>query len=157
MSFGGGAGGPGSGAGMPDGFTPPAGGMPDAPAGFPGSDGKAPAAPTGVATGAKASVGDTPVAIIVSAKDGSDFDAGLATEMMTVEAAPLGYGIKIVSSPTMVLNGANKTMYQEMLGIPSDMSVKAVLLIGKAADEKTDASSGATARNAEKDVVTYIK
>lgn len=74
-------------------------------------------------------------------------------------SAPNGVatGAKIVSSPTMVLNGANKAMFQEMLGIPSDMNVVAVLLIGKAADEKTDASSGATTRNAEKDVVTYIK
>ena len=79
-----------------------------------------------------AGMGDSPVAIIVSAKDGSDFDAGLATQIMAVESVLLGYGTKIISSPTIVLNRDEKDSYKEQLGIPDGMSVKGVLLIGKA-------------------------
>ncbi len=80
----------------------------------------------------KAGMGDSSVAIIVSAKDGSDFDAGLATQIMAVESVLLGYGTKIISSPTIVLNRDEKDSYKEQLGIPDGMSVKGVLLIGKA-------------------------
>ena len=83
----------------------------------PGGDKKDfPPPPAGApAGGAKAGMGDSPLAIIVCAKDDSDFDAGLATEMMIVEAVLLGYGTKIISSPTMVLNGEDKVSYQKKL------------------------------------------
>ena len=106
---------------------------------------------------AKAGMGDSPVAIIVSAKDGSDFDAGLATQIMAVESVLLGYGTKIISSPTIVLNGDEKDSYKEQLGIPDGMSVKGVLLIGKADLSKADASSGATPRKDKKETVTFVK
>ena len=105
----------------------------------------------------KAGMGDSPVAIIVSAKDGSDFDAGLATQIMAVESVLLGYGTKIISSPTIVLNGDEKDSYKEQLGIPDGMSVKGVLLIGKADLSKADASSGATPRKDKKETVTFVK
>ncbi len=117
-----------------------------------------PAPPAGApATGAKAGIGDAPLVIIVSAKDGSDLDAGLAAQLMTVEASLLGYGTKIISSPTMVLNGEEKAHYQEVLGIPSDMSAKAVILIGKYDEKNLDAVSSATERKEKSEVVTYIK
>jgi len=126
----------------------------DAPANPP-----APPAPGagGPASGPKAAFGDSPVAIVVSAKDGSDLDAGLAAEVMTAEAVLLGYGTKIVSSPTIVLNGPDKAEYQKLLGIPADMSVKCVILIGYPEDAQTDAVSTATIRKDSAEVVTYIK
>ena len=90
-----------------EGFTPSDG----APAGdgFGPSEG-APAAPM-AASGAKAGLGDSPAAIIIYRNDASkspnaDFDCGLAAQNMVIAAASLGYGVKIVSSPTMTLNGA---------------------------------------------------
>ena len=70
-----------------------------------------------------AGMGDSPVAIIVSAKDGSDFDAGLATQIMAVESVLLGYGTKIISSPTIVLNGDEKDSYKaELFGNCNSLS-----------------------------------
>jgi len=139
---------------MKSGMKPPKGA--DGPAGGPGKD--MPAPPKGApANGAKAALGDSPVAIIVSAKDGSEYDAGLASELMTVEAVLLGYGTKIISSPTIVLNGPDKAEYQKMLGIPSDMSVKGVILIGKYDQSKPDAVTSATTRKDKKETVTYVK
>ena len=106
---------------------------------------------------AKAGMGSSPVAIIVSAKDGSEFDAGLATQVMTVESVLLGYGTKIISSPTMVLNGKDKTEYDKLLGIPSGMSVKGIILIGKYEQAKSDAISAASSRKEKNEVVTFVK
>lgn len=39
---------------------------------------------------------------------GSEFDARFATQLMAVEANLLGYGAKIISSPTITLNGEKK-------------------------------------------------
>lgn len=128
----------------------PKGGPKGGPGGKPPAPGKGPSSP-------KAALGDSPAAIIVSARDGSDFDAGLATELMTVEAVLLGYGTKIISSPTIVLNGPDKAEYQKLLDIPADMSVKAVILIGKSAEKKSDAISSATTRNPVSEVVSFIK
>lgn len=114
-------------------------------------------APPKAPAGAKAGLGSSPLAIIVSAKDNSDLDAGLATQLMTVEAVLLGYGTKIISSPTIVLNGEEKAHYQKVLGIPSDMSARAVILIGKYNENEFDAVSSATERKNASDIVTYIK
>ena len=153
------------GSGM--GFTPPAGadgkpenlpeGIPEgAPKDFPGGapegapEGDRPAMPQ-MGGGAKASVGDSPAAIIIY-KNGSSkspdasFDCGLATQNMVIAAAALGYGVKIVSSPTMTLNGANHDALCEKLGVDPSMQAVAVLLIGKA--DSTDANSSATTRDA---------
>ncbi len=117
-----------------------------------------PAPPAGApASGKKAGIADSPLVIIVSAKDGSELDAGLATELMTVEAVLLGYGTKIISSPTMVLNGEDKAYYQKVLGIPEDMSAKAILLVGKYEENQLDAVSSATTRKDKSEIVSYIK
>ncbi len=150
-----------------DGNTPPEG-MPEMPEGGerPSFEGGAPTggAPIGGAgsMGNKAGIADAPLVIIVSAKAGSEFDAGLACQNMSVEAQLLGYGTKIISSPTMALNGEKQAEYKELLGIPEDQSVVAVLLIGfedttAAGENNVDAASTATTREATEDMVTYVK
>ena len=141
-----------SGAGA--GFAPPAGaqGKPDGGApdgeGFGSSEG-APAAPM-AAGRAKSGLGDSPAAIIIYRNDASkspnaDFDCGLAAQNMVIAAASLGYGVKIVSSPTMTLNGANHDALCEKLGVDPSLQAVAVLLIGRA---DVDAASSATTREA---------
>ena len=145
-----------SGSGM--GFTPPAGapGNGDAPnapgnnGSTPGGDGSFPAPPAS-SGGAKAGMGDSPAAIIIYRNDASkspnaNFDCGLAAQNMVIAAAALGYGVKIVSSPTMSLNGENHDAICEKLGVDPSMQAVAVLLIGRA-DSAVDASSGASTRD----------
>ena len=145
-----------AGSGM--GFAPPAGagekpeGAPaDMPEGMPegAPAGERPAPPAGGGS-AKASLGDSPAAIIIYKNDASkspdaSFDCGLATQNMVIAASSLGYGVKIVSSPTRTLNGENHDALCEKLGVDPSMQAVAVLLIGKA-DTSTDATSGATTR-----------
>ena len=153
-----------AGSGM-GGFTPPAGmgerpeGAPEGGAeGFPGGApegapaGGMPAAPTMDGGSAKAALGDSPAAIIIYKNDASkspdaSFDCGLATQNMVIAASSLGYGVKIVSSPTRTLNGENHDALCEKLGVDPSMQAVAVLLIGKA-DSSVDATSGATTREA---------
>ncbi|MBR6164396.1 MAG: nitroreductase family protein [Clostridia bacterium] len=152
----------GSGAGPGAGFTPPAGmgEKPEgAPEGMPGGD--APAAMPAGGCGAKASLGDSPAAIIIYRNDGSkspnaDFDCGLAAQNMVIAAASLGYGVKIVSSPTMTLNGANHDALCEKLGVDPSMQAVVVLLIGKA-DSSVDATSGATTRESLETKTSIIR
>ena len=151
-----------AGSGM-GGFTPPAGtgekpertteGIPEgkpegAPEGAPG--GNMPAPSSGGNCSAKASMGDSPAAVIIYKNGGSkspdaSFDCGLATQNMVIAASSLGYGVKIVSSPTRTLNGENHDALCEKLGVDPSMQAVAVLLIGKA-DSSVDATSGATTR-----------
>lgn len=151
-----------AGSGM--GFAPPAGAKPEgfpegkpegAPEGMPegmsegAPKGDMPAPPVG-GGGAKASLGDSPAAIIIyksgeSKSPDASFDCGLATQNMVIAASSLGYGVKIVSSPTMSLNGENHDALCEKLGVDSSMQAVAVLLIGKA-DSGVDATSSATTR-----------
>jgi len=132
---------PPEGASMPEGITPPSGaGAP--PEGFSGS--------SGASAGAKASLGDSPLAIIVykdtaSKSPSPDYDCGLATQNMAIAAASLGYGVKIVSSPTMSLNGQNHDEICEKLGVDKSLQAVAVLLIG-IPDESEDAVSSASVR-----------
>lgn len=86
-------------------------------------------------------------------------DAGLACQNMSVTAQLLGYGTKIISSPTMALNGEKQDEYRALLGIPDNQSAVAVLLIGyvdTAVDETVDGYTGATERNPMSDVVTFV-
>ncbi len=155
-----------AGSGM-GGFTPPAGsgekpegapaggsegfpgGAPEGmPQGAPGGD--MPAAPSFGGGSAKALLGDSPAAIIIyrsgaSKSPDASFDCGLATQNMVIAASSLGYGVKIVSSPTRTLNGENHDALCEKLGVDPSMQAVAVLLIGKA-DGSVDATSGATTR-----------
>ena len=152
MSFGGGM--PGAGVpsdSMPEGFEMPEGFAP--PAGF----GAAPDAGSGLS---KAGLGDSPLVIVVSCKNGSELDAGLACQNMSAAAQLLGYGSKIISSPTMALNGEKQDEYRELLGIPEDMSAVALLLVGyedSTIDESIDGYTAASERKPVTDVVTYVK
>ena len=140
---------------LPEGMTPPEGmerpeGM-NPPAGFAGGSGSGAAA--------KAGLTDAPLAIVVSCTEGSELDAGLACQNMSVTAQLLGYGTKIISSPTIALNGEKQDEYRELLGIPETHSAVAVLLIGYAdtsIDETMDAYTGATTRNPMDELVTYV-
>ena len=135
---------------MPEGMKlPDDAGMP--PAGF-GDAGKG-----GLA---KAGMADAPMAIIISCKDGSELDAGLACQNMSVTAQLLGYGTKIISSPTMALNGAKQAEYKELLGIPENQAAVAILLVGyedTAVDTSADGYTGATERNPLDEVVTFVE
>ncbi|MBQ9519570.1 MAG: nitroreductase family protein [Firmicutes bacterium] len=92
-------------------------------------------------------------------KDGAELSAGLAVQNMSAEAQILGYGTKILTSPTMALNGENSTEYKALLSIPENQSVAAVLLVGKAdsGENNPDALSSATTRNSFDDMVTVIE
>ena len=126
---------------MPEGMAPPAG-----PQGFDGST-------------SKAGITDAPLVIVISCAAGSQLDAGLACQNMSATAQLLGYGTKILTSPTMALNGGAQDTYRELLGIPEGYSAAAVLLIGRedtSVDTTADGYTGATARNSEEQMVTYI-
>ncbi len=107
-------------------------------------------APSAGGGSAKAALGNSPLAIIVYKNDATsspnpDFDCGLAVQNMYIAAASLGYGAKIISSPTMTLNGANHDQICEKLGVDPSLTAVAVLLIGKA-EENVDAVSSASVR-----------
>ncbi|MBE6912922.1 MAG: nitroreductase family protein [Ruminococcaceae bacterium] len=103
----------------------------------------------------KAGIGDAPLTIVISCKEGSELDAGLAVQNMSAEAQLLGYGTKIMIAPTMALNTDE---YKEMLSVPEGQKIAAVLIVGKAATEKDnpDAITSATTRNPFDEMVTII-
>lgn len=151
--------------GFPGGSAPeggfPGGGKPEgAPDGGKPEGGFAPPAGGSFGGGAaKAGLGDSPVAIIIymnekTSSPNASFDCGLACENMFIAAKALGYGAKIVSSPTMQLNGANHDALCEKLGVDTAYTAVAVLLIGR---EATDAATSASVRNDMADKVSIIK
>ena len=138
------------------------GGSDGAPAGgdFGGSDGGSSGASAG-GTSAKAGFGDSPVAIVLykngsSMSPNADFDCGLAAQNMVIAAVSLGYGAKIVSSPTGTLNGANHDAICEKLGVDPSLQAVAVLLIGRP-DEDLDAVSSASTRDGLETKTTIVK
>ncbi len=107
----------------------------------------------------KAGIGDAPLTIVISCEEGAELSAGLAVQNMSAEALLLGYGTKILTSPTIALNGENSAEYAELLQIPENQKVAAVLLVGKAESEKDnpDVISSATSRNPIDDVTLVIR
>ena len=108
----------------------------------------------------KAGIADAPLAIVVSCSTGAELNAGLACQNMSVTAQLLGYGSKIISSPTIALNGEKQEEYRAVLGIPEDYTAVAILLIGyedTTVDQTADTYSGATERNPMADVVTFVE
>ena len=110
---------------------------------------------------AKAGLGDSPVAIIIymnenTSSPNASFDCGLACENMFIAAKALGYGAKIVSSPTMQLNGANHDALCEKLGVDKAYTAVAVLLIGREA-QAADGGSSASVRNSVEEKVSIVK
>ena len=109
----------------------------------------------------KAGFGDSPAAIIIyrngnSMSPNADFDCGLAAQNMVIAAASLGYGVKIISSPTGTLNGADHDAICERLGVDPSLQAVAVLLIGRT-DETLDAVSGASTRDGLETKTTIVK
>ena len=159
----------------PAGMTPPAAddaassgapaGVPDdgassgASSGAPADGGSSgmPAGGMPASTGAaKAGLGDSPVAIVIymnpaTASPDPNFDCGLACQNMVVAANALGYGTKIISAPTMTLNGAQHDALCELLGVDKAYTAVAVLLIGKA---DVDAASSASVRSTVEEKVS---
>ena len=145
-----------SSGGQPGSGTAPDFSKSDAMPDFPKGEGM-PAPPQGGAPAfagggsAKAALGDSPLAIIIymdenTASPNPAFDCGLAAQNMYIAAVSLGYGAKIISSPTMTLNGANHDQICETLGIDPSLTAAAVLLVGKP-DTSVDGVSGATTRS----------
>ena len=143
--------------GMPAGdFTPPEGG--ETPASMPPM-GEMPAAPA-ASGAAKAAMGDSPVAIIIymnenTASPDPSFDCGLACQNMVIAASALGYGTKIISSPTMTLNGAEHDALCEKLGVDTALNALAVLLVGKP-DTEVDATSSPSVRSSMEEKVSFV-
>lgn len=145
-------------AGAPAQGNPPAG----APAGMPaGAPAGMPAGAPAASSGAKAAMGDSPAAIIIymnenTSSPNASFDCGLACQNMVITATALGYGTKIVSSPTMTLNGANHDALCEKLGVDPALTAVAVLLIG-VTDTAVDGATGASVRSTLDEKVSFIK
>ena len=148
--------------GMPEGFTPPEGmTMPEGAPAMPGGNGMPQGVPAAGSGSAKAAMGDSPVAIIVymnenTSSPNASFDCGLACQNMVIAANALGYGTKIISSPTMSLNGENHDALCEKLGVDPSLSAVAVLLVG-VADAEVDGATGATTRSALEEKVSFVK
>ena len=146
--------------GMPEGFTPPEG--MSMPAGAPDMSGGMPQGVPAAGSGsAKAALGDSPVAVIVymdenTSSPNASFDCGLACQNMVIAANALGYGTKIISSPTMSLNGENHDALCEKLGVDASLNAVAVLLIG-VADTEVDGATGATTRSTVAEKVSFVK
>ena len=118
-------------------------------------EGDTPKPPT--SKGPKSAMGDSPVVIVISCKEGSELDAGLACESMNNMANLLGYGTKIASSATIYLNGENKADYYAKLQIPEGQRIVTVILLGKVNTELYDATTSATPRNPKEQVVSFVK
>ena len=84
------------------------------------------------------------------------FDCGLACQNMVLAAKALGYGAKIVSSPTMRLNGEDHDALCEKLGVDTSCTAVAVLLIGSEA-ATVDGTSGASTRDTLDEKVRFIR
>ncbi|HOQ23308.1 MAG TPA: nitroreductase family protein, partial [Bacillota bacterium] len=107
----------------------------------------------------KLGLADAPVAIFVYGTNNlftDSFDCGLATEAMSIAALSLGYGTKILASPTIVLNGEKKAYFDQLLQVPEGYSNVAVLIIGRN-DESVDATAGASTRKPMEEKVRFIK
>ena len=74
---------------------------------------------------------------------------------MVIAANALGYGAKIISSPTMSLNGANHDALCEKLGVNPSYTAVAVLLIG-IPDTEVDAVTSASLRNDISGMVSFV-
>ncbi|MDO4547677.1 MAG: nitroreductase family protein, partial [Clostridia bacterium] len=84
------------------------------------------------------------------------FDCGLACQNMVIAANALGYGTKIVSSPTMTLNGDNHDELCELLGVDSSLTAVAVLLVGYQ-DTGVDGVTSSTTRYTIEEKVSFVE
>lgn len=66
----------------------------------------------------------------------------------------LGYGTKVVAAPRNTIN--SNAELEAALGIPEDIDVAAILLIGKT-DTSIDGATGSIERNPFDEAMTYVK
>ena len=111
-----------------------------------GSDGKA-----------KAGITDAPLAIVVSCKEGSEFDAGLTCQKYVGGGTAIEIWYKDYFITHDRTHGENQETFRELLGIPDDQSAVAVLLVGmEDTSLEADAVTAATIRNAAEEIVTKV-
>lgn len=106
----------------------------------------------------KLGLADATVAIFIYGTNNMEtdsFDCGLATEAMSVAALSLGYGTKILSSPSIALNGEKKDEFDKLLQIPEGYNNIAVLIIGHN-DKSVDTTTNASTRSAMDEKVKFI-
>jgi len=80
-----------------------------------------------------------------------DFDCGLATQNMFVAATALGLGARIYGGPVAAANAK-----REALQIPAGYKIVVILRVGNI-EKSTDATSGASPRKAQEEIVNYKK
>ena len=105
----------------------------------------------------KAGFVDAPAAIAVACTEGNQFAAGLACENMIVAARAIGYGIKIVAGGASELNTPEN---RSLLGVPDNMNVIAILIVGNpdtSIDMSADGVTGASTRKLLSEVSTVIE
>ena len=113
--------------------------------------------PPSSTTHPKAGFADAPAAIAVACTDGNQFAAGLACGNMVTAARAIGYGVKIVAGGGRELNSPeNRTL----LGVPDNMSIIAVLIVGTpdaSIDMTADGVTGASSRKSLGEVSTIVE
>ena len=113
--------------------------------------------PPSSTTHPKAGFADAPAAIAVACTDGNQFAAGLACGNMLTAARAIGYGVKIVAGGVRELNSPeNRTL----LGVPDNMSIIAVLIVGTpdaSIDMTADGVTGASSRKSLSEVSTIVE
>lgn len=132
--------------------TSPMGGPPPKIADSPAERGPMPS------TYPKARFADAPAAIALACSENNTFSAGLACENMMIAATALGYGAKIVAGKATQL--FEKSENREMLQIPDDMSVVAILFVGKpdsTIDMMADGVTGASDRKPLNEISIILK
>jgi nitroreductase len=80
-----------------------------------------------------------------------DFDCGLATQNMFVAATSLGLGARIYGGPVAAANAK-----REALQIPAGYKIVVILRVGNI-EKSADATSGASPRKAQEEIVNYKK
>lgn len=104
-------------------------------------------------------IAKVPLLIVISAEDGAEINAGLATQNMAIMAQLLGYGTKIETSPATAIN-ENLTTFGSRLGIPENQKAKTIIKIGKIdtkINESVDGYTAATTRNGFSEMATIVK
>ena len=123
------------------------------------ANGQAPLAKPEAGKAVDTSIANVPLLIVVSAEDGAEINAGLATQNMAIMAQLLGYGTKIETSPATAIND-NIATFGEVLGIPENQKAKTIIKIGKvdtSINETVDGFTSATTRNAFDEMAKLVK
>ena len=104
-------------------------------------------------------IAKVPLFIIVSAEEGAEINAGLATQNMAIMAQLLDLGTKIETSPAAAIND-NINTFRARLGIPENQKAVTIIKIGKidtSINESVDGYTAATTRNPFNEVATIAE